>query len=101
MQLRLPLNTIIHNGGWNNGSGAAVCTKPINYIIDKTLRGAFAIDQLDQGYLDSLSRDREQSLEEIGSEVISYLKSLKGSDLEPGEAIKWNGVEIVIVITSL
>ena len=91
----MPLTTIIHDGGWNNGSGAAVCTKPIHYIIDKTLRGTFAIDQLDQSYLNGLSRNREQQLEEIGTAVITYLKSLKGTDLELGEAIKWKGVEIV------
>ncbi len=91
----MPLTTIIHDGGWNNGSGAAVCTKPIHYIIDKTLRGTFAIDQLEQGYLNSLSRNREQQLEQIGIAVITHLKSLKGTDLEPGEAIEWNGVVIV------
>lgn len=31
----------------------------------------------------------------LKQQLISYLKSLKGSDLEPGEAIKWKGVEIV------
>ena len=56
----MPLTTIIHDGGFNNGSGAAVCTKPIHYIIDKTLRGTFAIDQLEQGYLNRLSRNREE-----------------------------------------
>ncbi len=91
----MPMTTIIHDGGFNNGSGAAVCTKPIHYIIDKTLRGVFAIDQLDQRYLNSLSRNRSQQLEEIGTAVITYLKSLKGTDLEPGEAIEWKGVEIV------
>ena len=77
----MPMITIIHDGGWNNGSGAAVCTKPIHYIIDKTLRGVFAIDQLEQGYLNSLSRNREQQLDQIGTAVITHLKSLKGTDL--------------------
>ena len=65
----MPMTTIIHDGGFNNGSGAAVCTKPIHYIIDKTLRGVFAIDQLEQSYLNSLSRNREEQLEQIGTRL--------------------------------
>ena len=43
-------------------------------------------------------RDREEQLEQIGTAVITHLKSLKGTDLEPGEAIEWKGVEIDVTI---
>lgn len=91
----MPMTTIIHDGGWNNGSGAAVCNKPIHYIIDKTLRGSIAVDQLDEQYLNTLSNNREQQLNQIGEELLAYLKSQKGTDLEPGEAIEFKGVEVV------
>ena len=57
------------------------------------ISGVFAIDQLAQRYLNNLSRNREQQLEQIGTAVITYLKSLKGTDLEPGEAIEWKGID--------
>lgn len=89
-----PMYSLISFKRFNNGSGAALCKKEIEFSVPKRLSSEINIDSFGEEYLKSLGNNRAEILSSLRAEIESAV-AVQSGELASGDVISFRGVPIL------